>query len=61
MSIVNNCNLCSNIIMFEVIILVIGLTIGAGPEKTNVFIDSSIKTVKETTETVIQKTKEIAK
>ncbi len=43
--------------MFEVIILVVGLTIGAGPEKTNAFIDSSIKTVKETTETVIQKTK----
>ena len=61
MSIVNNCNLCSNIIMFEVIILFIGLTIGAGPEKTNAFIDSSIKTVKETTETVIQKTKEITK
>ncbi len=47
--------------MFEVIILVVGLTIVAGPEKTNAFIDSSIKTVKETTETVIQKTKEITK
>ena len=47
--------------MFEVIILVVGLTIGAGPEKTNAFIDSNIKTVKETTETVIQKTKEITK
>ncbi len=47
--------------MFEVIILVVGLTIGAGPEKTNAFIDSSIKTVKETTETVIQKTKETTK
>ena len=47
--------------MFVVVILVIGLTIGAGPEKTNAFIDSSINTVKETTETVIQKTKEITK
>ena len=47
--------------MFEVIIFVIGLTVGAGPEKSNAFIESSIKTVKETTETVIQKTKEIAK
>ena len=47
--------------MFEIIILVVGLTIGAGPEKANAFIDSSINTVKETTETVIQKTKEITK
>ena len=61
MSIVNNCNLFSNVFMFEVIIFVIGLTVGAGPEKTNAFIDSSIKTVKETTETVIQKTKETTK
>ena len=61
MSIVNNSNLCSNIVMFEIIILVVGLTIGAGPEKANAFIDSSINTVKETTETVIQKTKEITK
>jgi len=61
LSIANNCKLCFNINMFEVIILVVGLTIGAGPEKTNAFIDSSIKTVKETTETVIQKTKEVTK
>ncbi len=47
--------------MFEVFIVVIGLAVGAGPEKTNAFIDSSIKTVKETTETVIQKTKETTK
>ena len=47
--------------MFEIIILVVGLTIGAGPEKANAFIDSSINTVKETTETAIQKTKEIIK
>ena len=47
--------------MFEVIILVIGLAIGAGPEKTTQVIDSGVKTVKETTETVIQKAKDITK
>jgi|GWRWMinimDraft_9_1066018.scaffolds.fasta_scaffold241222_1 hypothetical protein len=47
--------------MFEVIILVVGLMIGAGDEKTNKFIDSGVKTVKETTETVIQKAKDITK
>ena len=30
-------------------------------EKTNKFIDSGVKTVKETTETVIQKAKDITK
>ena len=47
--------------MFEVIILVVGLIIGAGPEKTNQVIDAGVKTVKETTETVIQKAKDITK
>ena len=47
--------------MFEVIILVVGLMIGAGDEKTNKFIDSGFKTVKETTEIVIQKAKDITK
>jgi hypothetical protein len=47
--------------MFEVIILVFGIIIGAGDEKTNKFIDSGVKTVKETTEIVIQKAKDITK
>ena len=47
--------------MFLVVILVVGIVIGAGTEKTSQFIDSGVKTIKETTETVIQKAKDIAK
>ena len=38
-----------------------GVTIGAGPEKTQQVIDSSVKTVKEATDSVIQKVKETTK
>lgn len=47
--------------MFLVVILVVGIVIGAGAEKTGQFIDSGVKTVKQTTETVIQKAKDITK
>jgi len=47
--------------MFLVVILVVGIVIGAGTEKTDQFIDSGVKTVKQTTETVIQKAKDITK
>jgi len=46
--------------MFLVVILVVGI-VGAGTEKTGQFIDSGVKTVKQTTETVIQKAKDITK
>jgi len=47
--------------MFLVVILVVGIVIGAGTEKTGQFIDLGVKTVKQTTETVIQKAKDITK
>ena len=47
--------------IFFAAIFVMGLTIGAGPEKTQQVIDSSVKTVKEATDSVIQKVKETTK
>ena len=44
--------------IFFAAIFVMGLTICAGPEKTQQVIDSSVKTVKEATDSVIQKVKE---
>ena len=47
--------------IFFAAIFAMGLTIGAGPEKTQQVIDSSVKTVKEATDSVIQKIKETTK
>ena len=47
--------------IFFAAIFVMGLTIGAGPEKAQQVIDSSVKTVKEATDSVIQKVKETTK
>ena len=47
--------------IFFFFFFVMRLTIGAGPEKTQQVIDSSVKKVKEATESVIQKSKDINK
>ena len=47
--------------IFFAAIFVMGLTIGAGPEKTQQVIVSSVKTVKEATDSVIKKVKETTK
>ena len=47
--------------IFFAAIFLMGLTIGARPDKTQQVIDSSVKTSKEATDSVIQKVKETTK